>query len=97
MKKFKPNAYLNESIQTNLYVLNELRKSYDKLTIDLEELSNVLNLSKRTISNRLSTGELKIKYIKVGNSMQAPIRFPIISVAEYLSQVLLDSEPYEEF
>lgn len=96
MKKYKPNDYLNESIQANLYILNELKKTYEKLTIDLEELSDILNLTKRTISNRLSTGELKIKYIKLGNSVQAPIRFPIISVAEYLSQILLDSEHYEE-
>jgi len=78
------NSYL--TIQVNEYFLNELKSRYNnKLMIDKNELSEVLNISSRTISNKMSEGTLKIRYIKMGTTKQSGIMFPIIAVAEYLT------------
>lgn len=95
MKKKEEN-YRNLHIHTKEYILNELKKIYDKLTINTKELADVLNLSRKTISNKISNGEIQIKYIKLGSSPQAPIRFPIIAVAEYLTEEIRKVEPFIE-
>lgn len=77
------NSYLN--IQVNEYFLNELQTRYGKLLLTKNELAEVLNQSPRTISNKMSAGTMNIKYIKTGESMQSGILFPIIAVAEYLT------------
>ncbi len=78
------NSYL--TIQVNEYFLNELKSRYNnKLMISKNELSEVLNISSRTISNKMSEGTLKIRYIKMGTTKQSGIMFPIIAVAEYLT------------
>ena len=78
------NSYL--TIQVNEYFLNELKSRYNnKLMIDKNELSEVLNISSRTISNKMSEGTLKIRYVKMGTSKQSGVMFPIIAVAEYLT------------
>jgi hypothetical protein len=78
------NSYL--TIQVNEYLLIELKNMLDnRLMITKNELSNVLNQSSRTISNKMSNGTLNIKFIKLGSSMQSGIMFPIIAVAEYLT------------
>ena len=78
------NSYL--TIQVNEYFLNELKSRYNnKLMIDKNELSEVLNISSRTISNKMSEGTLKIRYVKMGTTKQSGIMFPIIAVAEYLT------------
>ena len=78
------NSYL--TIQVNEYFLNELKNRYNnKLMISKNELSEVLNISSRTISNKMSEGTLKIKYVKMGTTKQSGIMFPIIAIAEYLT------------
>ena len=78
------NSYL--TIQVNEYFLNELKSKYNnKLMISKNELSEVLNISSRTISNKMSEGTLKIRYIKMGTTKQSGIMFPIIAIAEYLT------------
>lgn len=79
------NSYL--TIQVNEYFLNELKSRYNnKLMITKNELSEVINLAPRTISNQMSEGKLNIKFIKLGKSMQSTVMFPIIAVAEYLTK-----------
>ena len=53
-------------------------------------LPEVLNQSPRTISNKMSTGVLDIKFIKLGNSMQSGVMFPVFAVAEYLTKELCE-------
>jgi len=78
------NSYL--TIQVNEYFLNELKSRYNnKLMISKNELSEVLNISSRTISNKMSNRTLNIKFIKLGDSMQSGVMFPIIAIAEYLT------------
>jgi len=78
------NSYL--TIQVNEYFLNELKSRYNnKLMINKNELSEVLNISARTISNKMSEGTLKIRYVKMGTTKQSGIMFPIIAIAEYLT------------
>ena len=78
------NSYL--TIQVNEYFLNELKSKYNnKLMISKNELSEVLNISARTISNKMSEGTLKIRYVKMGTTKQSGIMFPIIAIAEYLT------------
>ena len=78
------NSYL--TIQVNEYILTELKNMFDnRLMITKNELSKVLNQSSRTISNKMSNGTLNIKFIKLGSSMQSGVMFPIIAIAEYLT------------
>ncbi|MDQ7045494.1 MAG: hypothetical protein Q9M32_06240 [Sulfurimonas sp.] len=85
------NSYL--TIQVNEYFLNELKSMFNnKLMITKDELSEVLNLSSRTISNKMSNGTLNIKFIKLGNSMQSAVMFPIIAVAEYLTKEMQEEK-----
>lgn len=86
------NSYLN--IQVNEYFLNELQKRYGKLMLTKNELAEVLNQSPRTISNKMSTGTMNIKFIKTGESMQSGILFPIIAVAEYLTNQMHENSEY---
>ena len=74
-------------IQVNEYILDELRSRYDKLTLNKTELAKLLNISPRTLSNKISNGTIWIKFTKLGTSKQAHVVFPIIYVAEYLTHL----------
>jgi hypothetical protein len=92
MKQAVNNSTYNSfrTIQVNEYILNELKERYSESNFLLtkEDLADVLNLSPRTISNRMSSGSLDIKFIKLDNSKQGGILFPLVAVAEYLTERL---------
>ena len=90
MKQAVNNSTYNSflTIQVNEYILDELKERYSNFLLTKEDLADVLNLSSKTISNRMSSGTLDIKYIKLDNSKQGGIMFPLISVAEYLTERL---------
>jgi len=77
-------SYLH--IQVNGYLLNKLKSIYNKSAINKKELSDVLGLSTKSVSNKMSSGKLSIKHIKLGTTMQSTILFPIVAVAEYLTE-----------
>lgn len=83
MERDTTKSFLN--IQVNEYILSYLLKKYNKLTLTKKELGDELNLSVRTITTRLSLGTLPIKYKKHGETKQAPVVFPLVYVAEYLT------------
>ena len=83
------------TIEYNEYIYEELKKLYPKkINLGKDELAEVLNLSSRTISNRMSLGTLKIKHIKTGSQMQSGVVFPLVAVAEYLTYELALSEQF---
>jgi hypothetical protein len=85
-------SYLD--IRVNAYILDELKERFgNQLMITKKELSPVLNLSVQTISNRMSLGTLKIRYIKYGQNQQSGVRFSLLAVAEYLTEELCYSVP----
>ena len=90
MKQAVNNSTYNSflTIQVNEYILDELKERYSNFLLTKEDLADVLNLSPKTISNRMSSGSLDIKFIKLDNSKQGGIMFPLIAVAEYLTERL---------
>ena len=85
----KCNSFL--TIQFNEYIMDELKKLYDDMFLTKAQLAKVLNLSVGTLSNKMSEGSIDSKYIRLGNTMQSPVRFPIVYVAEYLTHMLCET------
>lgn len=90
MKQAVNNSTYNsfKSFQVNEYILNELKERYCNFLLTKEDLADVLNISPRTVSNKMSSGSLDIKYIKLDMTKQGGILFPLINVAEYLTERL---------
>ena len=83
------------SIDYKEYILDELRSIYSKrINLNKKELAEVLNLAPKTISNRMSDGTMIIKHIKTGKSMQSGVVFPLVAVAEYLTNELALTEQF---
>jgi len=77
------NNYINEAI------LNDLTTRYQKTTLTKKELAKELNMSVSSISNYISKGAGIPSYKKIGNAKNGTVIFPIICVAEYLSNTIL--------
>lgn len=71
------------------YLLNK----YNKSVISKKEYANENGISVSTVDNHIAKNEGVAKYIKLGNSKNAKILFPIIEVAKFLSKTVeVDNE-----
>ena len=81
------NNYL--TIEVNEYILMELKDMFkNRFSITKQELADVLNLTTRTISNKMSNGSMEIKHFKTGKTLQSAVMFPLFAVAEHLTNEL---------
>ena len=71
------------------YLLNK----YNKSVINKKEYANENGISVSTVDSHIAKNEGVAKYIKLGNSKNAKILFPIIEVAKFLSKTVeVDNE-----
>jgi hypothetical protein len=61
---------------------------YQKLTITKSELSEELGVSVRSINNAIVRGSGVPEYIKMGESKNSTVVFPIVNVVEYMGNTI---------
>ena len=76
------NNYLEESI------LLDLKERYNKSTLTKKELAHELSLSVSSINNYIGQGYGLPEYRKIGKAKNGTVVFPIICVAEYISNTI---------
>lgn len=76
------NTYINEAIYQDL--LNR----YKKIALNKEELSRELGISVSALNNCIVQGYGLPEYKKLGNAKNARVIFPIVCIAEYLSNTV---------
>ena len=76
------NNYLEESI------LSDLKERYNKSTLTKKELAHELSLSVSSINNYIGKGFGLPEYLKIADAQNGTVLFPIICVAEYLSNTI---------
>ena len=75
------NNYINKAIYEDLI------NRYQKTTINKKELANELGVSVSTINNCIVKG-YGVEYVKLGKAKNATVAYPIICVADYLSNTI---------
>jgi len=76
------NTYKLEAIYQTLL------KKYGKSAIGKKELAYELNIGVSTLSKRMTEGMNLPNYRKIGDAKNARVIFPIIDVAEFLSDTV---------
>lgn len=80
-KKMK-NTYINEEIYK--YLLGK----YNKLALNKEELAHELGVSVSAINNCIVKGYGVPSHKKLGHQSNARVLFPVVCVAEFLSNTV---------
>ena len=73
------NKYFSKQIH------EDLNNRYNKSTLTKKELSNELGMSVSSINTYICKGEGIPQYIKIGNSKNGKVLFPVVNVVDYLS------------
>jgi hypothetical protein len=76
------NTYINEEIYK--YLLGK----YNKLALNKEELAHELGVSVSAINNCIVKGYGVPSYTKLGHQANARVVFPVVCVAEFLSNTV---------
>lgn len=76
------STYINEEIYK--YLLGK----YNRSTINKEELAKELSVSVSAINNCISKGYGVPSYTKLGHQINARVVFPVVCVAEFLSNTV---------
>jgi len=87
--KRKQNSFPTFDVKE--YIFDELYARYQKETLTRKELAYELNISHKSLANRIYKGTMCIRYAKSGTSKQAPIHFPILYVAEFIAYEYFNS------
>ncbi|MCF6340112.1 MAG: hypothetical protein L3J10_05080 [Sulfurimonas sp.] len=69
-------------------ILQDLQNRYKKSVLNKKELAHELGMSVGAISNYICKGYGCPRFIKAGPAKNAPVLFPLIEVANYLSEVM---------
>ena len=77
------NNYINKAI------LEDLKTRYQKIALTKKELAHELSISVSSINNYIVKGSGIPQYTKIGEAKNGTVLFPIICVAEYLSNTIL--------
>lgn len=77
------NNYLNQSIY------KDLTQRYQKATLTKKELAHELSVSVSSINNYIVKGTGIPEYTKIGSAKNGTVLFPLICVADYLSNTIL--------
>lgn len=65
-----------------------LSEKYQKLTLSKVELADELGVSVRSINNSIVRGSGVPEYIKMGESKNATVIFPIVNIVEYMGNTI---------
>jgi len=65
-----------------------LSNKYQKLTLSKVELADELGVSIRSINNAIVRGSGVPEYIKMGESKNSTVIFPIVNVVEYMGNTI---------
>jgi len=76
------NNYIEESI------LIDLKERYNKSTLTKKELAHELSLSVSSINNYIGKSSCLPEYRKIGEAKNGTVVFPLICVAEYISNTI---------
>jgi len=76
------NNYISEAIVT------DLKERYNKLTLTKKELALELNVSVSSLNHYIKKGYGIPEYTKIGEAANGKVLFPLICVAEYLSNTI---------
>ncbi len=71
---------------------NNLQDKYRRVTLTKKEVATELGLSLRTIDSMIKDGSVLPKPLKIGNGKNAPVRFNIIDIANFISDVMDDNK-----
>lgn len=69
-------------------IFQDLKERYKKSVLNKTELAHEIGLSVGAINNYISKGYGIPKYKKLGPAKNAPVVFPLVYVANYLSEVI---------
>ncbi len=76
------NNYINKAIY------EDLTNRYQKTTINKKELANELSVSVSAVNNCIVNNYGIPEYVKLGEAKNSRVVFPIICVANYLSNTI---------
>lgn len=65
-------------------ILGNLQDKYRRATMTRQEVATELGLSLRTIDSMISKGDVLPKPIKIGKGKNAPIRFNLVDIADFI-------------
>jgi len=77
-----------ETINIEESILQDLKDRYQKSAINKKELAHEIGMSVGAINNYICKGYGIPKYKKLGPAKNAPVIFPLVYVANYLSEVM---------
>lgn len=80
-------AYRTVTIQEA--ILTDLQNRYQKSSLNKKELAKELSVSVSSVNNSIVKGAGIPEYKKLGDAKNARVVFPIVCVAEYLSNTVL--------
>ncbi|WP_152183446.1 helix-turn-helix transcriptional regulator [Sulfurimonas indica] len=69
-------------------IYNSLYEKYGKVALSKQELAQELGMGLSTVSKLMAEGYGLPNYIKVGNSKNSRVLFPIDEVAKFLAQTV---------
>ncbi len=77
-----------KTINVQEAILKDLQNRYQKSVLNKKELAHEIGMSVGAISNYISKGYGIPSFKKIGPAKNAPVVFPLIYVANYLSEVM---------
>ena len=69
-------------------IKQDLLNKYGKSTLTKNEVAKELGIGLTTLDKHMAEGMNLPKYLKMGNSKNSRVVFPIVEVAKYLSNVV---------
>lgn len=77
-----------KTINVEESILQDLQNRYKKSVLNKKELANEIGMSVGAINNYICKGYGVPRYKKLGPAKNAPVVFPLVYVANYLSEVM---------
>jgi len=77
-----------KTINVQEAILKDLQNRYQKSVLNKKELAYEIGMSVGAVNNYICQGYGIPQYKKLGPSKNAPVVFPLIYVANYLSEVM---------
>lgn len=76
------------NLNTSTAILQSLQEKYNKVALSKQELANELGLGLSTVSKFMADGIGLPNYKKIGHAKNSRVIFPLINVAEFLSDTI---------
>ncbi len=76
-------------------ILGNLQDKYRRATMTRQEVATELSLSLRTIDNMILKGDVLPKPLKIGKGKNAPVRFNLIDISNFIIDAFDNTEKME--